>query len=130
MGVSKTIFLADDDQDDRFFLREAVGALDTEINVIEATDGIELLKLIENLSPTELTLIVLDMNMPRMNGLETIKAIRINPLFANIPAVMISTSSDPWLIEQVKIAGIDHFISKPSSLAGFTVLAKQLCASF
>ena len=130
MTVRRTLFLADDDQDDRFFLREAIGTVDAEIVIVEAIDGIELLKLIENISAAELTLIVLDMNMPRMNGLETIKAIRTNPKFSRIPAVMISTSSDPWLIEQVKIAGFQHFISKPSSLDGFTALAKQLCTSF
>jgi CheY-like chemotaxis protein len=130
MSVSKTIFLADDDLDDRFFLREAINSIDIQIEIVEATDGLELLSLMEKMGLNGTTLIVLDMNMPRMNGLETIQAIRENPLLAAIPAVMISTSSDVWLIEQGKLAGIDHFMTKPSNLEGFNELAVTLCSHF
>ncbi len=130
MNVSKTIFLADDDQDDRFFLREAIVSIDNTISIVEATDGIELLAIIENDTPSGLTLIVLDMNMPRLNGLETILKIRSIPSFSTIPAIMISTSSDPWLSEKAQKAGINQFLTKPSNLQGFFDLATALCNAF
>lgn len=129
MSVSKTIFLADDDQDDRLFLREAIAAIDATIEIIEAVDGIELLSIMEATSTSNSCLLVLDMNMPRMNGLETILKIKANPVFAHIPAVMISTSSDRWLIDQALLAGINYFATKPSNLEGFTDLARDLCNS-
>ncbi len=130
MNLKKTIFLADDDEDDRFFLRDAINQIENNIEIIEAVNGPDLLEILKTHPHTQDVLIVLDMNMPRLNGLETIQAIRMNPAYAPIPAVMISTSSDRWLIEQVKQAGIDKFVTKPSTMEGFLCLARELCDSF
>jgi len=122
---SKIIYLADDDQDDRFFISEAIKKFNPEITIIEVENGVELLSMMqeENNPPG---LVLVDMNMPKMNGLETVSAIRNSPGFSFIPAVMLSTSSDPSLISLAYEAGVNSFFTKPSSLDGFIDLALQL----
>ncbi|GHB55810.1 response regulator [Persicitalea jodogahamensis] len=130
MSLVKTVFLVDDDQDDRFFLRQAIEEAGASIDIVEAENGLELLSLIQQDKLTSITLILLDMNMPKMNGLETIAAIRSDPKISSVPVVMISTSSNPNLIESAYRAGVNNFITKPSSFEGFTDLSHQLINSF
>ncbi len=130
MSLVKTVFLVDDDQDDRFFLRQAIEETGASIEIVEAENGLELLALIQSNKQTSITLILLDMNMPKMNGLETIAAIRSDPKISSVPVVMISTSSNPTLIESAYRAGADNFITKPSSFEGFTDLSYQLINRF
>lgn len=126
----KTIYLADDDPDDRYLICDAIKQIDPEIQIIEAENGSDLLLSIEEKELLSSVLIVLDMNMPRMNGLETLIAIRSNPFHATVPAVMISTSADPRLVESAYKEGINDFISKPNSYDEFVDLAGKLVSRF
>lgn len=91
----KTILYADDDPDDLAMFRQAVAALGTGYTIIEANDGLHALELLQQLhhSGTLPCLIVLDINMPRMDGKQTLVAIQNHPDFASIPIVLYSTSS-------------------------------------
>lgn len=129
MTTAHTVFLVDDDQDDRFFLRQAIREAGALVDIVEAENGLELLALVQR-KVYDRVLILLDMNMPKMNGLETIAALRANPSTAEFPVVMISTSSNPALIETAYLAGVDSFITKPSSFEGFTTLSQQLLTRF
>ncbi len=129
MSIAHTVFLVDDDQDDRFFLRQAIREAGALVDIVEAENGLELLALVQR-KVYGRVLILLDMNMPKMNGLETIAALRADPSTAAFPVVMISTSSNPTLIETAYQAGVDSFITKPSSLEGFTTLSHQLLQRF
>lgn len=126
----KTIYLADDDPDDRYLICDAIKRIDPEIQIIEAENGSDLLLSIDEKELLSSVLIVLDMNMPRMNGLETLIAIRSNPFHATVPAVMISTSADPRLVESAYKEGINDFISKPNSYDEFVDLAGKLVSRF
>ncbi|WP_373511960.1 response regulator [Persicitalea sp.] len=130
MNSAKTVFLVDDDQDDRFFIRQAIEEAGASIEIIEAENGLDFLALIHSDNSIPAALILLDMNMPKMNGLETIAAIRSDPSIATIPVVMVSTSFDPTLIESAYQAGVDKFITKPSSFEGFADLSQQLITCF
>ncbi|MPR33468.1 response regulator [Salmonirosea aquatica] len=130
MNSVKTLYLVDDDQDDRFFIRQAIRDAGAQVEIIEAEDGLELLGLIRQQENIEAALILLDMNMPKMNGLETISALRSDPRMATTPIVMISTSSSPSLIETAYQAGVDNFVTKPSSFEGFNHLGHQLTTSY
>lgn len=126
----KTIFLADDDADDRFLIKEAIRKVDQEIKVIDAENGVELLSLMEESVEVQSTIVVLDMNMPKMNGLETLDAIRSNPHLSMIPAIMLSTSSDSSFARLAYKAGISLYLTKPDSFEAFIDLIQQLTNQF
>jgi len=128
MNNSRIIYLADDDPDDRFLIKEAINEIHNRITFIEAENGLELLDSIESLTDPSQALILLDMNMPMMNGIEAITAIRNNPRFSGIEAIMISTSSDPSLAERAFQAGVNSYFTKPDTYEGFINLARQLKA--
>jgi len=91
----KTILYVDDDPDDLAMLRDAIEATDTDYQIVEAFDGVHALELLEQMKTSgDLPcLIVLDINMPRMDGKQTLVAIQNNPALAAIPIVLFSTSS-------------------------------------
>ena len=130
MKKTNIVYLADDDEDDRFFIREALESAGLQIEIFEAENGIELLSLIQQKPQSPASLILMDMNMPKMNGLETITAIRADPNLSAVPVVMISTSSNVSLIEKAYEAGVNLFIAKPSTFEEFNNLGCELAAQF
>lgn len=120
------IYLVDDDPDDRFFIKQALLQTQQRMEVIEATSGFELLALIQQEGPPPATLILMDMNMPKMSGVETVRAMRSNPGIPLIPVVMISTTTNPAFIQNALESGIAGFMSKPATVKGFNDMADQL----
>lgn len=93
----KYILSVDDDPDDRQMLKEALGALDVPHGILEAQDGEDCLRQLkamvaENHPPC---LVILDINMPKMDGRRTFLAIRNDPAFHHIPVIIFSTSTSP-----------------------------------
>ncbi|KAA6439794.1 response regulator [Dyadobacter flavalbus] len=129
MNLLKTVFLCDDDPDDRFLISNALMEVAPEISIVEAEDGQQLLDVIKNYGQST-SLFLLDMNMPRMNGLETIAQIRATPGLSDIPAIMFSTSSDTQLIKRAISAGVNHYIRKPDTFEGFIEMAQFVRRSY
>jgi CheY-like chemotaxis protein len=95
MRIEKTVLLIDDDPDDLELLQEALQAIDKGHNLLEARDGEDGLKKLEELKGNnELPcLIVLDLNMPKMDGRQTFLAIKSDEKLSEIPVVIFSTST-------------------------------------
>ena len=123
MDNLKTIYLVDDDQDDRFFIKEAIQGTGTDAHIIEVENGFDLLTLVQKIADPSFSVIIIDMNMPKMNGLETVAAIRRDTRLADIPVVMLSTSSNSSLIETAYTSGVSSFVTKPSTFEEFAQLA-------
>jgi CheY-like chemotaxis protein len=128
--LPKTVFLCDDDPDDRLLICAALTEVAPDISIIKAKDGLDLLEIIEQHNQQKTALFLLDMNMPRLNGLETIQHIRSMPGFCDTPAIMFSTSSDPELVHRAIFAGINHYIYKPNTFEGFIELAQFVNTSY
>jgi two-component system chemotaxis response regulator CheY len=78
----------------------------------EAADGAEAQRLIES---RKIDLLLLDWNMPTMNGLELVKRLRAKPEYAKLPVIMITSESAKYnVIEAVK-AGVNDYLVKPVS---------------
>ena len=75
-------------------------------------NGREALQNLQNSSQLP-DIIFLDLNMPLMNGRQFLQAIKAEEGFQNIPVVVLSTSSDVATMEDMKLLGIHHFITKP-----------------
>ena len=126
MVKSKTIYLTDDDSDDRMLLIDAIKSIDPGIVIIEAEGGKELLDILQSEVPDQQSLVILDVNMPKMNGLETLARLRCIPHLAWLPTVMLSTSSNSELKETAKRLGALNYFQKPTQLTDLLNLAHQL----
>lgn len=130
MDDNKTVHLADDDEDDRMLIKDAINEADAQVKVVEAETGAQLIENIKKEESIEDAIVVLDMNMPGMNGLETVEAIRADPDLTQVPTVMMSTSSNPDLARKAVAAGVDEFVTKPSSFRGLVDFAKRIFLRF
>jgi CheY-like chemotaxis protein len=97
MHMGKTVLLIDDDKDDLEMLQQALSEINMDYKIIEAHDGIQGLNILRELvNKKELPcLIVLDINMPRKDGRQTLLEIKSDKILSNIPIVIFSTSSSP-----------------------------------
>ena len=85
--------------------------LDSGLEVVEAGDGIEGISLLE--SDADIAMVILDINMPRMNGLEMLDKIKLGHRGANLPVVMLTSEGQRSMIERAKQAGAKGWIVKP-----------------
>jgi two-component system, chemotaxis family, chemotaxis protein CheY len=99
--------------DDSRFIRQHLRQLLERIGMScdEATDGSEALKLLRG--PAEFDFMLLDVNMPRMNGLECVKALRDAGLHPPMKVMMVTTEADNSFICRALEYGADEFLMKP-----------------
>lgn len=107
------ILYADDDSDDREIFAEILEEIDPEISLVEASDGRETINILaQGILPD---LIFLDINMPRLNGEETLVEIRKDKRFKNTKVVIYSTSVNPKSIDTYLSLNAE-FLLKPNSV--------------
>ncbi|MCF0055217.1 response regulator [Dyadobacter sp. CY356] len=109
------IFLVDDDEDDRMLIGEAIVEMMHNVRVIEFNNGIDFLDSILAQPHLKQPLILMDINMPRMSGLEVISAMQSDPQCRLYPVVAISTAQDAAQIEKVIASGALQYYTKPHS---------------
>ena len=102
------VMVADDDQASRLMIKSALAQ--NGLSIAEAQNGLEALRLLENLQPD---LVLLDMFMPEMDGLETCRRIRGNPKGAALPVMIITANNDLANIRKAYDAGATDFMPKP-----------------
>ena len=113
-AVPVTCFLIDDDLDDQEIFAMAVKEFSESIRCYFADDGVKALEKLnkENFVPH---FIFIDINMPRMNGIECLEHIKNINHLKSVPVCMFSTSADPLIIQKTKELGAIEFIVKPPS---------------
>lgn len=79
--------------------------------VIEAADGAEALARLNE--PTAISLVVLDVNMPGMNGLDLLERIHAQYPGRNLPVLMLTTEAERTMVERAKKAGAKGWLLKP-----------------
>lgn len=115
-GLRQSILIVDDNKHDRAFMSGALEGLDRDIDIHEVCDGVELLEYLRATSPAQPfpDLVLLDFQMPRMNGFEALRAIRDDPALGYVPVVtLFSTASDPEFVRSAYAAGANAFVCKP-----------------
>jgi two-component system chemotaxis response regulator CheY len=103
------ILIVDDSTAMRKILRRIVETLG--FKVVEAGHGIEAMQQLGSFPTTEVALV--DWNMPEMNGLDFVKAVRANPLYEQTKLVMVTSETDPTKMARAMMAGADEFLMKP-----------------
>jgi CheY-like chemotaxis protein len=103
------VLIIDDEEDNRQIANLALTMIGG-FTVIEADGGEAGLKLAESEKPD---VILLDFVMPNMNGLETLKALRVNPSTEKIPVIFVSTKSLQEREKELFAAGAQGILQKP-----------------
>ena len=89
----RLIFYAEDDADDRFIFEDAFFNYRDRVEIRDFRDGLELINYLHTTQNTPPSLIVLDINMPRLDGRETLRILRRHPAFSHTPIALLTTSS-------------------------------------
>lgn len=128
-----TILLADDDEEDQMFTREALEESGWPHDLFCVNDGEELLDYLgdQNSSyPDGVVrlpdIILLDLNMPRKDGRETLQYLKNDPHLKSIPVVVLTTScSEQDILESYSI-GANTYITKPVTFEGLVTALKAM----
>lgn len=124
----KRIYIAEDDYDNAEIFQEAVSDVSTHSEVIHAKDGLELLGLLQQKDSDAPDAIFLDLNMPRLNGLDCLHQIKSDPTLNKIPIFILSTSDAPENINQTFKYGATRYIVKPDSYKRLTEIVDLVIA--
>lgn len=118
--TTKKVLCVDDDEDDQMIVTETIQEVDGSLEVVTALNGVEALKILEEAkSNNDLPcLIIMDINMPLMDGKQTLVEIKKDKALDNVPIVMFTTSSSQLDIAFCQQYGVD-FITKPINLQDF-----------
>ncbi|WP_218352830.1 response regulator [Alteromonas lipotrueiana] len=127
------ILMADDDEDDRLLTLDALKESRVLNNLYCVEDGIELLEFLRregkyaNSEDTPRpSLILLDLNMPRMDGREALQEIKADPALRGIPVVILTTSKEEEDMLRGYDLGCASYITKPVNFEGLVDLMRTL----
>jgi CheY-like chemotaxis protein len=112
-----SIFLADDDKDDRMLFSLALEELAIPTKLATFVDGEKLLTYLFENNDSPPDVIFLDMNMPRKNGIECLSEIKQNNKLKDLPVIIFSTSNSRDIIDRAFRNGADVYIQKPSDFS-------------
>lgn len=119
------ILIAEDDLEDRLIITGAFGELEHGPQLHFVNNGIEVLDYLmsggENILPS---LIILDLNMPRMNGTETLREVKKQEKFSNIPVMIFSTSVNEIEKNACLKLGAADYVTKPSTYSEGIAIAQ------
>ncbi|MDO5349940.1 MAG: response regulator [Lachnospiraceae bacterium] len=108
-GYKQKILIADDSEMNRAILTDM---LENEYHIIEAEDGMQALAALQTYE-TEISLVLLDIVMPRLDGFGVLKVMNQRRWIEDIPVIMISSESSASHIDRAFEMGITDFISRP-----------------
>jgi CheY-like chemotaxis protein len=119
---SKPLLLAEDDDDDYLLIREALRDSLISNDLVRVSDGEELLAYLRRPGATagrgsdvDPALILLDLNMPKMDGRTALKQIKSDPALCHIPVIVLTTSKQEEDVFRSYQTGVNAFMQKPGS---------------
>lgn len=131
MPEAKKILMVDDDEEDRMLMQDMFAEIGVPDVACYADSGETALSYLEDLSDSELpSVIVLDLNMPRLNGTQVLKILKQDEKLKDITVIIYSTSVNNIEKEQSLKLGAHSYVIKPSSYSDCIEKAKyfnRLC---
>lgn len=110
--LSLKILLLEDDMIEVMKLNRTISSLKLNHKIIEAINGEEALKLLEKKDELP-DIILLDLNMPKINGIEFLDILKKDPILKNIPTIILTTSGNQKDLSECYKIGIAGYILKP-----------------
>jgi len=123
-----TVIIIDDNPGDIALAQEAFAENRLAVDFIAAMSGDEALDLLKRIGggPILPHLILLDLNLPKINGLELLGFIRQHPRLSQVPTVVLTTSNRTQDREQSRALGAVEYLVKPAIFGDFLVLVEGL----
>ncbi len=131
IGNNKNILLVEDNKNDELLALRALSKSSVISNVSIARDGVEAVDFIfgdldKNSCKALPELILLDLNLPKLNGLEVLKRLKSHELTAQIPVVIMSSSTEDSDINTSYKLGANSYLRKPVDFNDFSALISNL----
>ena len=130
---NKDILLVEDNPDDVELTRIAFAEAKIANDLIVMGDGAQALDYLfargdySDRDPTDLpSIILLDLNLPKVDGREVLQAIRANAATKSLPVVVLTTSAEPFDVEASYALGVNSYIQKPVDFERFVWAVKQV----
>ncbi|MFQ5519034.1 MAG: response regulator [Mariprofundus sp.] len=111
--MTKRMMFVDDNLDERLLIRRQAGKIAVGLDVIEASGGQQAIDQLQQMSADELpSMVLLDLKMPKVDGLQVLQWIRSNQKTKHVPVVMFSTSDDEQDIANSYELGANSYVVK------------------
>ncbi len=130
---SLTILLAEDDDGHASLIRrnlERAGLVNGFIRVRDGQEALDAIRGQGDYAAQEIArhnvLLLLDINMPRVDGVEVLRLLKGDPTTATIPIIMLTTTDDPREVERCYALGCNVYVTKPVDYDGFINAIRQL----
>lgn len=130
---ARTLLIIDDNPDDETLTRRALSRAPLgNVQIIVARDGVEALGLLfgdseRNVAPMPLPqLVLLDLKMPRLSGLDVLERLRRNPRTRSLPVVVFTSSSEERDLRRAYELGANAYVRKPVDFAQFSDAVSSL----
>ena len=126
--ISPDIFYVEDDQDFAFIMQYAVKEVKDDLVVRIVEDGTEAMQMLDNYVETQQKprLILLDLNLPGLSGIDLLKRIKEIPYFKYVPVILFSTSDDPIDVKRSLEFGANAYLTKPDGYSNLITCIKSL----
>lgn len=112
------LLLADDDEDDCAFFKEALDELSLPVSLVTVNDGVQLMDFLAHTAANDLPdILFLDLNMPRKSGHECLNEIREKEELKDFPIIIFSTSLDNEIVDLMYKKGATYYIRKPAEFS-------------
>ncbi|HZF63372.1 MAG TPA: response regulator [Chitinophagaceae bacterium] len=122
-----TILLAEDDRDDQELLKDAFEEVDPSCSLHIVENGKSVLDYLNNAPDDQLPcLIILDYNMPELNGGQVLQKLLDKPRFRTIPKVVLSTSGNTKYVKEAMDKGAHAYRVKPYDFSRLVAIAKEM----
>ena len=114
MKKSISCLIIDDDADDQEIFLMCIRKISSNIDCLTANNGVDAVDLLKSNDGYVPDYIFLDVNMPKMNGIECLKVLKSIDRLSNTKILMYSTTSESEVVKESLRLGADEFIKKPS----------------
>ena len=126
MGDNKSILLVEDDQVDIMTVERAIKEVDKSSHLHVVNNGEEALSYLENKDNEYPDIILLDLNMPRMSGIEFLKIIKQRESLKRVPVVVLTTSKEEQDKTESFTLGVAGYMIKPIDYKYFVDMIKTV----
>jgi CheY-like chemotaxis protein len=120
------VFIVDDDSDDRQIILDALLEINPDITYVFIESGADLIAKLYSHEYEYPALVLLDLNMPGMLGLQALREIKSNKSFSHIPVVVLTTSTLHTDRKSAYEAGANCFVKKPDSYSKLVSLTASI----